>query len=78
MITITGGIIITIITIAIMIVSIITLGHKCTQKPPQFAVSEQDIPWENVTWSSALPKIQLSTFPAEFQSPMYNTMTMRY
>jgi hypothetical protein len=78
MITITDGIFIAIIATAILIMAIVTLGHQCKQQRPKFVVSEQEIPRENMTWNSALPKIQLSTFPADFQSPMYNTMTMIY
>ena len=88
MITITDAIIIAIITIAIIniaiitiaiiSIAIITISLECDHIHPQSVGSEQYIPLENLSWRSALPKIQLATFPAESKATIVNTMSMRH
>jgi len=78
MITITDTIIIAIITIVIITIAIITINPECAHICLQSVGSEQSIPLENLSRRSALPKIQLSTFPAESQAAIVNTMTVRH
>jgi hypothetical protein len=83
MITITDTIIIATITIAIMTIAIITIdiitiSPKCVHIHPQSVGSKQQIQLENLSRRSALPKIQLSTFPAESQAAIVNTMAVRH
>jgi len=76
MITITKTIIITITTI--ITIAIISMSTKCRNICPQLVGNEQLISLANVGWRSALPKIQLSTFPVESQAAIVNAMTLRH
>jgi hypothetical protein len=76
MITITETIInanITIVTI-----TIITISPECAHICKQLVGSEQLTPLENLSWRSALPKIQLCTFLADSQAAIINTMNVRH
>jgi hypothetical protein len=46
--------------------------------PPQLMASMQQIPPENLSQRSVLPKFELSTFPAETKAKIVNTMPMRH
>jgi hypothetical protein len=74
MITITE----TIINANITIVTIITISPQCAHICKQLVGSEQLTPLENLSWRSALPKIQLCTFLAESQTAIINTMNVRH
>jgi hypothetical protein len=83
MITITDAIIvanitITIINITIITIAIIAISLECAHIHPQSVGSEQLIPLVNLSWRSALPKIQLSTFLVESQAAIVNNMTVRH
>jgi hypothetical protein len=80
MIIITDTITIANITIAIITMAIITIspGPKFTHIRPQSVGSGHQIPLENLTRRSALPKIQLSTCSAQSNAAIVNTMTVRH
>jgi hypothetical protein len=77
MITITNTITIVIITLAIAIITI-SPGPNASHTHLQLMGSGQQIPMENLSRRSALPTIQLSTFPAESKAAIVNTMTVRH
>jgi hypothetical protein len=80
MIIITDTITIANITIAIITMDIITIspGPKFTQIRLQSVGSGHQIPLENLCRRSALPKIQLSTSPAQSNAAIVNTMAVRH
>jgi len=51
---------------------------KCTHICPRSMGTKQQIPLENLSWISALPKMQLSTFPAESKAAIVDTLAWRY
>jgi hypothetical protein len=76
---------ITIITIAIITITIVNICYhhdqpqtKCPHIRPQSVGRGQQILLENLIWRSALPKLQLSTFTAEWKAAIVNTMNMRH
>jgi len=63
---------------AIITIAVIAISLECAHIRPQSVGSGQQIPLENLSRRSALPKIQLSTFPAESKAAIVNTMTVRH
>jgi hypothetical protein len=80
MIIITDTITIANITIAIITIAILTISPrpKFTHIRPQSEESGHQILLANLSQRSALPKIQLSTSPAESKAAIVNTMTVRH
>jgi hypothetical protein len=80
MITINNTITIAITTMAIIIMAIITISPRLNQHTsvPTSVGGRQRNQQENLSWRSALPKIQFSTFPAESKAAIVNTMTVRH
>ena len=69
---------ITVAIITIISIAIITISPKCVHICPHLVGSDQQIPLENLSWRSALPKIQLSTCPAECQAAIVTTITLKH
>jgi len=59
-------------------IAIITISPECAHIRSQSVGSEQHIPLDNLIRRSALPNIQLSTFPAKCKAAIANTMTVRH
>jgi hypothetical protein len=66
------------IAITAIIIAIITISPECAHIHPQSVGSGEQIPQENLSRRSALPKFELSTFPAESKAAIVNTMAMRH